>query len=89
MFNFANRTSTANQSYASNKSNRSNRSKLTRSNGTSEYDHEKKRNKDRKRDSEESKARFLRFWSQAICILAPVASVKMTKNEFCKKMPFK
>ena len=58
MFNFANRTSTTNQSYVSNKSNRSNRSKLTRSNGTSEYDNEHKRSKDRKRDSIESKARF-------------------------------
>ena len=60
MFNFANRTSTTNQSYVSNKSNRSNRSKLTRSNGTSEYDNGHKRNKDRNRDSIESKARFWR-----------------------------
>ena len=60
MFNFANRTSTTNQSHVSNKSNRSNRSKLTRSNGTSEYDNEHKRSKDRKRDSIESKARFMR-----------------------------
>ena len=60
MFNFANRTSTTNQSYASNKSNRSNRSKLTRSNGTSEYDNDHKRSKDRKRDSIETKVRFLR-----------------------------
>ena len=65
MFNFANRTSTTNQSYVSNKPNRSNRSKLTRSNGTSEYDNEKNRNKDRKRDSEEYKAWFSRLRAES------------------------